>query len=202
MLYLTEFDFQIFQYNLFTNVYEENTQFCPISANGGDGASFDYRFNCLVNSGFGAIDNPGTHCDYTQQFGDAQNEVVIQDFNCVIENSAVHQISTQGFSWENSNSTPPPDYVSMSISNNTLVLKNTGNSYSFLINREWVQNTITVADNYIDPTGLGVSYPVWLKVADPPPGPYTPTVLVNNNANMITGSVAVNNSGEFSWNLT
>ena len=161
------------QYNDFENSYHMAAQF---TYGNGQSQTIVFQYNLIQNTGAGSA--AGAHGDWIQVFGVQVDDAEI-NYNTVVQTKPGDL--TQGFSLNASN----PTILAGSISNNTMITASSDVNYPIILNSHWINGTVTVANNYIDPRGVIGSF---LLSNDDVSGPYNGTIATSNDVNMVTGA--------------
>jgi large repetitive protein len=169
------------QYNSILNAFSEDLVIGSIST------TFDttVQYNLIGNSGMGQ--SQGAHGDWVQILsgpGDNVTNMIFQ-FNTFIQSLPPATAQTQGISF---NGNVGGNFLNEVVSNNTMIAAPNANVINTFVNSDmsWLNGTLTVSDNYIDPTGLQ-NITQWLTPVGGT-GPYSGTTVTSNNVNMISGA--------------
>jgi len=140
------------QYNLIENAYYQFIQEGP-PYSGGSMAAQVIQYNVFQNSGEGYY-LTGAHGDWIQDFSSGSGSPTFDNidinYNTFIQNNS--NGNTQGLSIISAAGNTAVA-LKESISNNTVVT-NSYINYPFIVDNTWLNGTATVANNYIDPSGV------------------------------------------------
>ena len=130
------------QYNDFEDSYHMAAQF---TYGNGQGQTIVFQYNLIQNTGGGSA--AGAHGDWIQIFGVPTLYDAEINYNTVVQNKPGYV--TQGWSVGYDQQT----ILAASISNNTMVVPggaNSGINYAVILDSQWINGTVTVANNYFD----------------------------------------------------
>jgi Right handed beta helix region len=174
------------QYNLIENAFAELIRAGSVSTTFNN----TIQYNIIENSGMGQ--NQGAHGDWMQILsapGDNVSNFVV-DFNTFIQSLPPSTAQTQGISF---NGNVGGNFLNEVVSNNTMIAAPNTNVINTFVNSDmsWLNGTLTVSGNYIDPTGLQ-NIASWLTPVGGT-GPYSGTTATSNNFNMKSASYFTQN---------
>src|SRR6185312_15206379 len=126
------------------------------------------------------------------------NNITI-DYNTVIQTGYPPGGGSQGFTLDGNANAPLATFDGGSVSNNTIIVTSTpigATGYAMRFSTDLINGTFTVANNYIDASGLsngGINYDIRQSIAG---GPYHGTIKSFGDVNMVTGAVIAPNGFE------
>jgi len=175
------------QYNTILNAFSEDLVIGSITA----AFNTTVQYNVIGNSGMGQ--SQGAHGDWVQIVSAPNDNVTSATFrfNTFLQNLPAATAQTQGISF---NGNVHGNFLGEAVSNNVMVAAPNTNVINTFVNSDmsWLNGTLTVGSNYIDPTGLQ-TLANWLTPVGGT-GPYTGTVTCSTNINMLTGAQLTNSS--------
>lgn len=153
-----------------------------VASNQGGALSIDSRWNLFEGGTHSALQ----HGDWLQTQGDGSVYTSIT-FQFNTYKAQADTGGSQGIMITSNNHSPAyPVFSAIDISYNTMqVLAGANVNYTIAIADSMLNGSAIVQQNYIDPTGIGVS---WFGPGDAG-GPYTGTVTKTGNINMVTAAV-------------
>jgi hypothetical protein len=186
----------VIQYNLLENAGSDLIDAGAETLASGVVTTYDVRYNVMKQGG----QQTSAHPDWFQTFANNHYNNITIDYNTVVQTSyPANGGGSQGFTLDGNTNAPLATFDNGSVSNNTVIVTATPIGTTGFIVRlapDLITGTFTVANNFIDPSGLsngGINYDVRLAVAG---GPYHGKVESFGDVNMVTGAVIAPNGLE------
>ena len=185
----------VIQYNLIENAGSDLIHAGADTLASGVATTYDVRYNVLKNAG----QQTSGHPDWFQTFANNHYNNITIDYNTAIQTSYPPGGGSQGFTLDGNANAPLATFDGGSASNNTIIVTATPigtTGFVFRFSTDLINGTFTVANNYIDPSGLsngGINYDIRESIAG---GPYHGTIKSFGDVNMVTGAVIASNGFE------
>ena len=185
----------VIQYNLIQNSGCDLIDAGADTLASGVVTTYDVRYNVLKNAG----QQTSGHPDWFQTFANNHYNNITIDYNTVIQTGYPPGGGSQGFTLDGNANAPLATFDGGSVSNNTIIVTSTpvgATGYAMRFSTDLINGTFTVANNYIDASGLsngGINYDIRQSIAG---GPYHGTIKSFGDVNMVTGAVIAPNGFE------
>ena len=185
----------VIQYNLIENAGSDLIHAGADTLASGVATTYDVRYNVLKNAG----QQTSGHPDWFQTFANNHYNNITIDYNTAIQTSYPPGGGSQGFTLDGNANAPLATFDDGSASNNTIIVTSTpigATGFAFRFSTDLIKGTFTVANNYIDPSGLsngGINHDIRESIAG---GPYHGTIKSFGDVNMVTGAVIAPNGFE------
>jgi hypothetical protein len=185
----------VIQYNLIENAGSDLIDAGADTLASGVATTYDVRYNVLKDAG----QQTSGHPDWFQTFANNHYNNITINYNTVVQTSYPAGGGSQGFTLDGNANAPLATFDGGSVSNNTIIVTSTpvgATGYAFRFSTDLINGKFTVANNYIDPTGLsngGINYDIRQSIAG---GPYHGTIESFGDVNMVKGTVITPNGFE------
>src|ERR1044072_4816500 len=143
----------VIQYNLIENAGSDMIDAGADTLASGVVTTYDVRYNVMKNAG----QKTSAYPDWFQTFANNHDNDITLEYNPVVQTSYPANGGSQGFTLDGNTNAPLATFDGGSVSNNTVIVTSTpigATGYIFRFAPDLINGTFTVANNYIDPSGL------------------------------------------------